>query len=182
MSEERKRRSLTDTLRATSPIAGDALAGAASAMRRISAPADNLKAAQATFSPVLNRTPDEAAAETAKAEAAGKPYPVALDGHALPGKPRRKGKPLTRPVSEPLSQPLSQPVSRPLTRPVSKPVKRCGPAHGKPARSPAASHRDAALHRPLCPARASRRTWGSHDSHHIAASRGPGLHQVCACP
>jgi len=120
MSEERKRRSLADTLRATSPIAGDALAGAASAMRRISAPQDapapapdapapdSIKAAQATFSPVLSRTTEEAAAETAKAQASGKPYQVGVDGHALPEKPRRKSKPLTRPVIEPVSQPVSQ--------------------------------------------------------------------------
>lgn len=117
MSEERKRRSLADTLRATSPIAGDALAGAASAMRRISAPldtpapeaapADSIKAAQATFAPVLNRTPEDAAAETAKAAAAGKPYQVAVDGHALPEKPRRKSKPVTRPLTRPLNQPVS---------------------------------------------------------------------------
>jgi len=78
MGEELKRRSLADTLRATSPIAGAALASAASAMRRISAPQET--------------TPEAAPAGS----------------HALPEKPHGKGKPVLRPLIRPVSQPLSQ--------------------------------------------------------------------------
>lgn len=84
MGEERKRQSLADTLRATSPIAGAALASTASVIRRISAPQE--------------ATPEAAT----------------TDGDALPRVPRRKAKPLIRPVIKPLSQPLSQSLDHSL--------------------------------------------------------------------
>lgn len=82
MSAEHKRLSLADTLRATSPIAGAALASTASAIRLISAP-------------------QEAMPEAAPA-----------GSHALPENPHSKGKPVIRPLIRPVSQPLSQSLSQ----------------------------------------------------------------------
>ncbi len=76
MGEERKRQSLADTLRATSPIAGAALASTAFAIRRISAPQE--------------ATPEAAT----------------TDGDALPRVQHNKVKPVIRPVTKPLSQSL----------------------------------------------------------------------------
>jgi len=84
MGEERKRQSLADTLRATSPIAGAALASTASAIRRISAPQE--------------ATPEAAT----------------TDGDALPRVQHNKVKPVIRSVTKPLSQPLSQSLDHSL--------------------------------------------------------------------
>lgn len=51
MGEERKRQSLADTLRATSPIAGAAMASTASAIRLISAPPEAMPEAATTDAP-----------------------------------------------------------------------------------------------------------------------------------
>jgi len=57
MSEERKRQSLADTLRATSPIAGAALASTATAIRLISAPQEAMPEAATTDVPHCRAKP-----------------------------------------------------------------------------------------------------------------------------